>query len=219
MPEINEIIDRMVAISNAKKELDDEYDKLEAIVLARFAEDTENTKHKAAMYSSASGTVSVAEADSVKVIYPTMLKEIFGTVYPDMVKEDKTYTLTSTAKKLLAAVYKGEYMRLHGDQSFDKAVSSLPVANEKDRKALLKKLKGRKYDSDVEKLIKIGGFSKEEAADYAYMLSEVANWCDLRNMLQTSGRTSEEDILKIIDCINSAVTVETSPKISLKAVE
>lgn len=215
MPDIKQIIDRMVEIKNETKELEAEYVSLEAIILAKFTEDTENTKHKAASYSAVTGNISASEADSVKVVYPTMLKEIFGAVYPDMVKEETSYTLTSAAKKLLAAVYKGEYIK---DMSFEQAIADLPV-DEKQRKALAKKLKGRKYDADKANLIKIGKFTEEEAADYAYMLSEIANWCDFWNMLSLNSRTSPDEIEKTIDYINSAVTVETSPKISLKAVD
>ena len=219
MHDIKECISRMVQIKNEIKALEAEYDSLEAIVLSRFTADTENTKHKAASYSAEAGNITASEADSVKIIYPTMLKEIFGVVYSDMVKEETSYTLTAAAKRLLSAIYKGEYIMIDEDQSFEKAVMDLPIDDEKTQKALIKKLKGRKYDSDKSNLIKIGRFSETEAADYAYMLSEVANWCDFRNMLLLNNRTEPEDVQKTIDYINSAVTVETSPKISLKAVD
>lgn len=215
MPEIKECISRMVAINKEIERLKGEYSRLEAAVLVKYGEDTCNTKHKAASYSAPEGNITAVEADSVKLIYPTMLKTIFGEVYSDMVEEKTTYTLTNPAKKMLAAVYKGEYLR---DMSLEQAISELPV-DEAKLKVLAKKLKGRKYDADKANLVKIGKLSEEEAADYAYMLYEVANWCDFWNMLNLNRRTSPDEIQKTIDYINSAVTVETSPKITLKAVE
>lgn len=38
-----------------------------------------------------------------KLVYPAMLKEIFGKAYGDVVKEDITYTLSDPAKRLLSA--------------------------------------------------------------------------------------------------------------------
>lgn len=113
-------------------------------------------------------------------------------------------------------IYKQEYIT---DKSFEEAVNELPITDEKSRKALKKKLKGRKYDSDKKILMEIGGLPEKDAGDYAYMLSEVANWNDFWNMLNLNGKTSAKDTQHIIDYINSAVTVETTPKVSLKVIE
>lgn len=215
---MHEIIAKMVKIKALQSRLKAQYDKLEASILKQFALDTEDTKHKSVAYNAPEGNITVCEADSVKVVYPAMLKEIFGAAYSDMVTEETTYTLTDAAKKMLAAIYKGNYIMLEADQSFDKMINDLPCG-EGEKKALHKKIKGRKYDKDKEYLIKIAGFSETEAADYAYLLSEGANWCDFRNMLNINKRTAPEDIQRTIDFINSAVTVETSPKVSLKVVK
>lgn len=214
--ELTQVIDRMAEITNSIKALKNEYDVLEASILARFADDTENTKHKSVVYTSERGNISAAETDTVKVVYPSMLESIFGAAYPDMVRAEVQYKLNDAAKKLLSAVYKGEYMLIPDDRSFEDMVNTIPAKNDKTRKALLKKLKGKSYDKDKETLMKVGGFSETEAADYAYMLSETAAWCTFRNMLRLDGRTSDEDIRSVIDTINCAVTVETSPKVSLK---
>lgn len=209
-------IDRMVEISRQIDELHAEYSTLEAEIIKRFTEETENSKCKAKEYESESGSVSVAYADKVSVVYDSMLSSIFGAAYSDMVKEEKKYTLSAPAKQLLAAIYKKEYIMLDDDQSIEKAISDLPC-DEKSIKVLAKKIKGKSFKTDKANLMRYGGFDEQTASDYAYMISEEANWCNFRDMLRLDGRTSPEKIAEVISCINSAVTVDTSPKVTLKA--
>ena len=75
----------------------------------------------------------------------------------------------------------------------------------------------KSFKTDKANLIRYGGFDEQTASDYAYMISEAANWCNFRDMLRLDGRTSPEKIAEVISCINSTVTVDTSPKVTLKA--
>lgn len=56
-------------------------------------------------------TITVTNADSVKLVYPSMLRKIFGAAYGDVVKEEITYKLSEPAKRLLSAVYNKEYIK------------------------------------------------------------------------------------------------------------
>lgn len=213
---MEKIIDRMVEISHQIDELNAEYSTLEAEIIKNFTEETENSKCKCKEYESGKGTVSVSYADKVSVVYDSMLSSIFGAAYADMVKAETKYTLSSPAKQLLAAIYKNEYIMLDEDQSVEKAVADLPC-DEKSIKVLAKKIKGKNFKTDKANLMKYGGFGEQAASDYAYMISEAANWCNFRNMLKLDGRNVPERIAEVISCINSAVTVDTSPKVTLKA--
>lgn len=209
-------IDRMVEISRQIDELHAEYSTLEAEIIKRFTEETENSKCKAKEYESESGSVSVAYADKVSVIYNTKLPMIFGSAYGDMVKEETKYTLSAPAKRMVASIFKGEYIQLNDCQNVELEIMQLPC-DEDSRKVLAKKLKGKSFISDKANLMKYGGFDEQTASDYAYIISEEANWCNFRDMLRLDGRTSPEKIAEVISCINSAVTVDTSPKVTLKA--
>lgn len=215
---MEKIIDRMVELSRTIDELHNEYSRLEAEVIKKFTEDTENSKLKAKEYESESGSVSVAYADKVSVVYDSMLSAIFGKAYKDMVKEETKYTLSAPAKQLLAAIYKKEYIMLDEDQNVEKAIADLPC-DEKCIKVLTKKIKGKSFKTDKANLIKYGGFDEQAASDYAYMIAEAASWCNFRDMLRLDGRTAPDKIAEVISCINSAVTVDTSPKVTLKAKE
>lgn len=215
---MEKIIDRMVELSRTIDELHNEYSRLEAEIIKKFTEDTENSKYKAKEYESESGSVSVSYSDKVSVVYDSMLSAIFGKAYKDMVKEETKYTLSNPAKQLLAAIYKKEYIMLDEDQSVEKAIADLPC-DEKCIKVLTKKVKGKSFKTDKANLIKFGRFDEQTATDYAYMIAEAANWCNFRDMLRLDGRTAPDKIAEVISCINSAVTVDTSPKVTLKAKE
>lgn len=212
---MEKIIDRMAEISRRIDELHAEYSTLEAEIIKRFTEETENSKCKAKEYESESGTVSVSYSDKVSVIYDSMLSAIFGSTYSDMVNKETKYTLSAPAKQLLTAIYKKEYIMLDEDQSVEKAIMDLPCGDD-SKKVLAKKIKGKSFKTDKANLIKYGGFDEQAASDYAYMISEAANWCNFRDMLRLDGRNVPDKIAEVISCINSAVTVDTSPKVTFK---
>ena len=45
----------------------------------------------------------------LKFTYPSLLKEIFGKVYSDIVKEETSYTVNAHGKRLLLSVLTGSY--------------------------------------------------------------------------------------------------------------
>lgn len=212
---MEETLNRMAAISREIARLNEEYSNLEAKVIKRFAEDTENSKCKAREYESSEASVTVSYTDKVTVIYESMLPSIFGAAYSDMVKEETKYTLTAPAKQLLAAMYKNEYIMLDDDQNLEKAIQDLPC-DDKSIKALVKKIKGKNFKKDKENMIKYGGFSEDAASDYAYMISEAASWCNFREMLRLDNRNDSDHIFETLSCINSAISVDTSPKVTVK---
>ena len=62
----------------------------------------------------------------------------------------------------------------------------------------------------------IGGFSEDDASDYAYLLAEAANWQEFDTMLKLSGITDKQGVDEILNLINSSVHVETQEKLSVK---
>lgn len=215
---MEKIIDRMVELSRTIDELHNEYSRLEAEVIKKFTEETKDSKCKVKEYAGESGSVSVAYADKVSIVYSSKLTQIFGSAYSDMVKEETKYTLSAPAKRIIASIFKDEYIQLNDCQNVELEIMQLPC-DEDSKKVLVKKLKGKSFLTDKANLIKYGGFNEQTASDYAYMISEEANWCNFRDMLRLDGRTDPDSIAEVISCINSAFTVDTSPKVTLKAKE
>ena len=209
--EISEKVDRMAEIKRQIASLKSESDGIEAELLKQFEADVEDTKYHSVKYSGSSAAVIANYADKVALVYPSMLKSIFGKAYPDVVTEEVTYKLSANAKRLLAALYKKEYMRGTSVEMFISRISD----DEKTRKVLSKRVKGKNFEGDKNNLIKLAGLGEDQASDYAYMLSEAAAWQEFEKLLSANGGVSEERIAEVLEYINAAVTVEETPKITI----
>lgn len=208
-------VQRYAEIKAEQEELKAEMDDIEADILKAAETDLKDTKFKTVSYADNNGNVITAtNADNVKLIYPSMLKVIFGKAYPDVVKEEITYKISAPAKRLLSAIYNGEYIK---GGSVDEILKGLNL-DDKSFNALRKKLKGANYDTDVKNLIKFAGIGETEAKENAYLVAEAIAWQDFKHLLLLNNRDFDDDIIKsAVDTINSAVTVEQIPKITFTA--
>lgn len=204
-------VDRMAEIKRQIEDLKSESDKIEADLLKQFEVDVEDTKYRSVKYSGSEAIVTANYADKVTLVYPSMLKKIFGEAYADVVTEEITYKLSANAKQLLAALYKSEYMR---GTTVESALNQI-APDDKALKVLAKRVKGKNFERDKKNLIKFAGLSEEKASDYAYMIAEVTAWQEFEKLLSVSGGVSEERIAQVLEYINSAITVEETPKITI----
>lgn len=214
---LSEMVQRYAEIKAEMSELKAEADSIEADILKAAESDLSDTKFKSAVYSDVTGnTITVTNADSVKLVYPSMLKEIFGKAYGDVVKEDITYTLSDPAKRLLSAVYNKEYIK---GGSVEQILDSLDLDN-KTYNALIKKLKGANYNTDVKNLMQLGGLDEKSAQENAYLVSEAVAWQNLKRLLTLNNEEITDDIIsRAVDMIDSAVVVERTPKTKFTAVK
>ena len=210
--DLSEKVKRYAEIKAEISELKSEADGIEADILKASEADLQDTKFKSAVYSDNAGNaITVTNADNVKLVYPTMLKEIFGKAYGDVVKEDVTYTLSESAKRLLSAVYNKEYIK---DGSVAKILDGLGL-DDKSRKVLEKKLKGAKYETDVKNLMQLGGLDEKAAQENAYLVSA---WQNLKHLLMINNEQLTDEIVeRAVDMIDSAVVVERTPKTKFTA--
>lgn len=202
---IAEIIDRMAAIKQEKKELESEYDKLQAQLHVAAGEELKNTKIKSVNYSSDSGNSAlVTNSDKIEICSVEMLKDIFGKFFPDMVKEELKYTLKPTAKKMLAAVWNRDFC----EGSIDDVVNTLSC-NDKVKKVLLKKLKGIDFQKDKKILMDFAGISENEASDMAFLINEAASWQTISNLIKVNNdnKINDELLKNLILKVNYAISV------------
>ena len=209
--EISEKVDRMAEIKRQIASLKSESDGIEAELLKQFEADVEDTKYRTVRYSGNGAAVIANYADKVALVYPSILKKIFGEAYGDVIAEEVTYKLSANAKRLLAALYKKEYMQ---GATVDEALERI-APDDKTLKVMLKRIKGKNFEGDKNNLIKLAGLSDEVASDYAFMISEAAAWQEFERLLSASGGVSEERIAEVLEYINAAVTVEETPKITI----
>lgn len=209
--EISSRVDRMAEIKRQITVLKSESDGIEAELLKQFEADVEDTKYRTVRYSGNGAAVVANYADKVALVYPSMLKKIFGEAYSDVVVEETAYKLSANAKRLLAALYKKEYLR---GTSVDMCISRISD-DDKTRKVLTKRVKGKNFEGDKNNLMKLAGLDENSASDYAYMISEAAAWQEFERLLSASGGVTEERIAEVLEYINAAVTVEETPKITV----
>lgn len=204
-------IDRLREIKAEMERLKTEKEVLESEIIKGCEEELANTKYKTLTYKTDAGSsATVTLSESLKLIFPTMLKEIFGKAYPDMVEEKITYNLSAAAKRLLTNICTGNYIR----ETIDEAIGRIPVDDD-IRKKLEKKIKGVKFDTDKKNLINIGGLSEEDASEYAYLLNEAAAWQQFEALLRLNDISDEADIREIINRIEAAMIVDETPKVSI----
>lgn len=209
--EISEIVDRMGRIKQQIAELNSESDTLEAMLLKQFEADVADTKYKSVKYRGTESEVSATYADTVKLIYPSILKKIFGEAYRDVITEETSYKLSANTKRLLAALYKKDFI---SGTTVEETLGKI-TADSKTIKALTKKVKGKNFENDKKNLMNIAGLDEETASDYAYMINEIASWQEFEKLLAVSGDVTKERVDQTLDYINSAVVVEAIPKITI----
>ena len=211
--ERNRKIDRLKEIKAETDRLKTEKDKLEGELIADCKQELENTKNKTFSYMTENGnSATFTMADNLVIDYPPRLKLIFGNAYEDLVETETKYTVKPKGKQILIDMFSGKYTQ---DITLQQAISQLPT-DERTLKKLEKKLKGKKFDTDKNNLINIGGFSEQDASDFEYLLMEEATWQEFETMLKLSGITDKKGIDEVISLINSSVHVETQEKLSIK---
>ncbi len=171
-----------------------------------------DTKLKTAEYwGNQNVKITVSNSETVKPVSIYMLKQVFGDVFPDFVKEEINYKMTDPCKRLLAMACQGDFT----EGSLSDTVKSI-AADTKIQQTLKKKLKGR-FEKDKATLMNVAGLPENEASDWAYLASEVINYEWLAQILKTANWKGRfEDAVQII---KSAIMVDEGIKVSVATEE
>lgn len=207
---IGEIIDRMAEIKEQSDALDNEYDNLQAQLLVEAEKALTDTKNKSVSWTSDSNnSASVTVSDTVSVVAGELLEDIFGKVFPSMAEKKITYTLKAPAKRILSAIWNGEYC----EGSVADVIQSLNC-EEKTKQVLMKKVKGISFEKDKQNLMKIAGLSETEASDTAYLINEASAWENICTFVKVNhdGKISPEILNDIVTKVNASVNVSRDMK-------
>lgn len=207
-------VNRLAEIKRTQQALKIEQEQIEAALLKQGTQDLSDTKYKSVSYMGTGCKATVTRAESLKVIYPSYLKEIFGLAYKDAVNETQTYKLSAPASRMLVGLWSGNYTRT----SIDEVIDWLPALDKDARKVLRKKLKGINYNADKKVLMSVGGYSEEDAESYAYFVAESAVW-EAFDRLMNANANGPEEVQRTLALINGACVVEETHKISLETTE
>lgn len=212
---MSDIIDKVKELSAVKAQiarLTERKKELEAFFLERGGEDVADTKYKSRTYADegSQAAVTYTEAQTLEITAPNYLEQALGkSVFSDIFKEEIKREIKPKDKdieRMLIGIYTGDYIR----SSPRDVIAQLPC-DDKAKAALAKKLRGAKFETDRDNLMKLGGLSESDAGDYAYMYAEAVVWQTLCRVAEMSGA----DMNTIIHSIDLGVSVDSSTKISV----
>ncbi len=211
---MNDIVEKVRELSQIKADiarLTDRKKQLEAYFLERGGDDVLDTKFKSTTYSDpdSQAAVTYTEAQALTIMYPRYLEETLGAIFPDIFEvatKTEVKPKNKDIERMLIGMYTGSYTR----STPEEIIAQLPC-DDKAKSALAKKLKGAKFDTDRDNLMKIGGFSEQDASDYAYLYAEAVVWQTFRRIAEISGA----DDARLLRCINLGVAVDSSTKIAV----
>lgn len=208
-PEIKAKVDEYADLSARQTRIKSRMDELKGFFESLATEDLKDTKLKTVAYwGSNNAKVVVGNSATVKLVSMTMVKELFGRLYDDFVKEETTYKMTEPCKRLLSLAFLGEYT----EGSLDDIITQIS-GDDKIRQTLKKKIKG-KFDRDKDTLMKLAGLSEQEASDWAYLAAEVINWEWLTQILAAARWDGTTE--KAIEHIRTAVMVDEGIKVGIE---
>ena len=207
-------VNRLAEIKRTQQALKIEQEQIEAALLKQGTQDLSDTKYKSVSYMGTGCKATVTRAESLKVIYPSYLKEIFGLAYKDAVNETQTYKLSAPASRMLTGIWSGNYTRT----SIDEIIDQLPALDKDAREVLRKKLRGVNYATDKKALMSVGRYPEEDAESYAYFVAEAAVW-EAFDRLMDANANAPEEVQRTLSLINGACVVEETHKITLETTE
>lgn len=212
---MSEIIDKVKELSAVKAqiaELNERKKALEAYFLERGGEDVADTKYKSCTYADeeSQAAVTYTEAQALEITAPNYLEKalgenVFKDIFTEVVKRE-IKPKDKDIERMLIGIYTEGFIK-----SPPKDVIAQLPCDEKAKAALAKKLKGAKFETDRDNLMKLGGLSEEDAGDYAFMYAEAVVWQTLCRVAEMSGADKEA----IIRSINLGVSVDSSTKITV----
>ncbi|MBD5130871.1 MAG: hypothetical protein HDT43_13255 [Ruminococcaceae bacterium] len=211
-PEIIKKVKELSAVKVQIAKLNERKKELEAFFLERGNKDVADTKYKSHTYADekSQAAVTYTEAQSLEITAPNYLKQALGeNVYNDVFEENVTTEVKPKNKdieRMIIGIFTEGFIK-----SLPKDVIAQIPCDEKAKAALAKKLKGAKFETDRDNLMKLGGLSEADAGDYAYMFAEAVVWQTLCRVAEMSGADKDA----IIHSINLGVSVDSSTKISV----
>ena len=160
------------------------------------------------------GSVAIMDSMSLDVLNPDKLKELVGeSIYKMRVKEEvKTaYKFDSKFERALKAIFTGDYTF---EMTFEEFLDEVFVMDEKQKKLLLKKLKGD-FEKDKETLIAVLALDAGMAGRSPDLDVELWYIYRIKNGELIRAFLPEEMIDATIEAVRKCILVETKTSITL----
>ena len=216
MTDYNALITELVQLTDQIGELNKRKRAVEAALSKAAASELKDTKLKTVSHFDPDGNrATYTEAQSLTIISPEYLKQLFGKAYDDLIKEttETKYEVRSPLfKRMLIALYRNDFTRITTDEFWQQI-----GCDEDHKKVLRRKIKGSDFEKDRDNLMWFGGFSETDASDLAYMFSEAVIWSAVITVCGLAGMAATpENLDTVIHGINISVSVDETSKLKLE---
>ncbi|MTI82721.1 MAG: hypothetical protein FH756_02240 [Firmicutes bacterium] len=209
-------VDEYAKWVNLAAEAKIEIDRLKAEFQKQALDALENKKVKQVeFWGNDNAKVEVTTSETLKLVSYEFLKQAIGEVLvKDFVKAEPKYKLSEPFKRLLTAVFQGDYI----EQSVDDVIAQI-TSDEKTKKTLKKKLKGN-WKKDIVHLKNIAGLDDSDAEHFAYFVKEAKNHESIVNLLEAAGyKVGSQEFKEALKRIRHAVIVDEGIKVGLEVEE
>lgn len=212
--EIAEKVDELAKWTQLAKDAKTEIEKLKGEFQKLGLSELADKKIKQIEYWGLNNSkVVVTESETLKVQLDCIIEEIFKKVVNGNIKIEPSYTYTEPFKRVLISICQGAYI----DQSLADVIRQMSIEDDKTKKALAKKLKG-KWDKDVDTLKTLAGFEQSDAENWAYCIQEAINFEKITSLFRLAGyEYGTPEFEKVISTIKAAAIVEESVKVGVEA--
>ncbi len=214
MTDLVKLVDELSELAKEKKRVGDRYSEVEAEILKLGEAELKDSKEKSISYVGSGGNkATFTKSESLKLLFPSLLKDIFGVLYGDVVEEKTTFTISAGGKKMLIDMWLGNYLT---HTTMEDVIKSTGV-DEKTQKVLMKKLKGKDPEKDKRTIINVAGLSEKQAEETAYFVAEAIAYDSFMSVVNANKTDGDDDTKfeKILEIIKNAVMVEEGVKLKV----
>lgn len=210
---VKELVSEAVKLDKQQKRLKIELDAVKAELQARGLSVLEDRNTKYVKYYSPEGSAAVSDTQSLEVLNVDKLKDFLseGVWKQNVTETTKTdYKYKPMLERALKAIFTGDYTFEYSLEEFLEEI--LPEPDEKQKRLLLKKLKGD-YVKDRDTLASVLGYGTgEEAPDFdveLWYIYRIKNGDLIRSLLP------EEFLDQTIQGIKKCLIVDSKTSITI----
>lgn len=211
--DLKDLVDEYAKWDKLQKEAKNEVDNIKAELQKKAVELLKDSKLKQIeFWGTGTNKAVITQADTVKILLPTVMKMVLGSIYGDLVKEKPvTYEPTEPFKRILAAICQGSFTEI----TVDEVIRQIG-ADEKTAATLKKKLKGN-WDKDVAILKSMAKLESDKAEHFAYFIKEAIDFEKTVTIMEAAGhKYTTDDFRQSIEKLKQASGVEESLKIGIE---
>ena len=208
------LVDRLAEIKERIEEINKEKLSIEAEIQVEAEKFLQNSKSKTIAFGGTGGNRAVVtKAASFRIADSSdsePLKKFFSN--NDRISKKTVYEPDADGKRAITALCSGEYIK----GSIKELVDGIDC-QEDVKASLVKKIKGKKFDTDAKNFIAFTGMSEEEAFVNAYLASEINAYQTISKVLAENKMSeSDENIQYLAELAKNIGYVTSSTKITVQ---